>query len=57
MLKDYEKLYSKKLHYLATKYLKQLNCNHITSIPWKYEELKSRMLCVKNSWNSIAIAC
>jgi len=57
MLKDYEKLYSKKLHYLATKYLKQLNCNHITSIPWKYEELKSRMLCVKNSWNSIEIAC
>jgi hypothetical protein len=56
MLKDYERLYSKLPHYLATKDLKQLNCNYITTIPWKYKELKSRMLCVKNSWNSIAIA-
>jgi hypothetical protein len=56
MLKDYEKLCSKKPHYLATKDLKQLNYNYIITIPWKFEELKSRMLCVKNSWISIAIA-
>ncbi len=29
-----------KLHYLAIKCLKQLMCNYVAIIPWKYEELK-----------------
>jgi hypothetical protein len=39
----YEKLCAQKPHYLAITTLKQLICNYVTSIPWKYGPLKNTM--------------
>jgi hypothetical protein len=43
----YEKLCPWKLHYLVIRTLKQLICNYIATIPWKYMELKNKMSCQK----------
>jgi hypothetical protein len=33
----YDKLCLQKLHYFATRAFKQLICNYIATIPWKYQ--------------------
>ncbi len=45
---DYKKLCLQKLHYLATKALKQLIYNYVATISWEYKELKNKMSCQKN---------
>jgi hypothetical protein len=44
----YEKSCMWKLHYLATKCFKQLMCNYVAIIPWKYRELKVMSKIHKN---------
>jgi hypothetical protein len=39
----HEKLCPQKLQHLAIRCSKQLICNYVTTIPWKYEELKNKM--------------
>jgi hypothetical protein len=41
---NYEKLCPHKLHYLITRALKQLICNYIVTISWKYRELKKNAM-------------
>jgi hypothetical protein len=44
-----------KPHYPTIKTTKQLICNYVVIIPWKYGELKIKFH-VKNLWNSIVVA-
>lgn len=41
----YEKLCSHKFQWHASRCSKQLMCNYVTTISWKYKELKIKMAC------------